>query len=480
VLPRIPRRTTTGVIASAAALAVAGIWLGIGPASAGSLAGTLYRDPSSNVVRWVAANSGDSRAAVIRANVASQPQARWFSSFNPSTVQSEASSFVGAANAAGQVPVLSVYEITNRDCGGASAGGAPDLNQYQTWITNFAHGLGSQPVVIILETDSIALQTCLNSSTLAARNTALTTAVQTIKANNASAKVYLDGGHSAWNSAADQASRLRAAGIQFADGFFTNVSNFNSTGNEANYGRSVISALNGAGVSGKHQVIDTSRNGGAAGDWCADDNSDRRIGQYPTLNTGDANIDGYLWVKPPGEADGCAFSAGSFQPQLAFSLANGVAPPPNTVPPSSNPPSSQPPSSRPPSSNPPSSRPPSSNPPSSRPPSSNPPSSGPVGTPGGCTATYTSTNQWTPGFGASVTVKAGNAPINGWTVRWTFANGQTITQLWDGNDTASGAAHSVTNMPYNGSLAASGTATFGFNGTWSGTNSIPTLTCTSP
>ena len=77
--------------------------------------------------------------------------------------------------------------------------------------------------------------------------------------------MYLDGGHSAWNSATEPANRLRAAGVQFADGFFTNVSNFNSTSDEANYGRAVISALNGMGVSGKRQVIDTSRNGGASG-----------------------------------------------------------------------------------------------------------------------------------------------------------------------------------------------------------------------
>ncbi len=277
-----------------------------GTASAGVLSGSLYRDPNSGVVKWVAANPNDSRMPQIRDKIASQPAARWFSNYNPSTVQAEASAFVGAANAAGQVPVLSVYEITNRDCGGASAGGAPDLNQYQTWVSNFSRGLGSQLVVIILETDSIALQTCLNSSDLAARNQALSTAVQTIKSANANAKVYLDGGHSAWNSAADQANRMRNAGMQFADGFYTNVSNFNSTANEANYGRAIISALDGAGVTGKRQIIDTSRNGGASGDWCADDNTDRRIGQYPTLNTGDANIDGYLWVKPPGEADGCA------------------------------------------------------------------------------------------------------------------------------------------------------------------------------
>jgi endoglucanase len=457
-VPRNLRRLAPALVAGVVAVAAAGVWLGGGSASAGALSGTLYRDPDSNVVRWVAANGGDSRAAVIRTNIASQPQARWFSNFNPSTVQQEASAFVGAANTAGQVPVISVYEITNRDCGGASAGGAPDLNQYQTWVGNFSRGLGNRLVVIILETDSIALQTCLDQQALAARNAALSTAVQTIKSANPNAKVYLDGGHSAWNPASDQANRLRAAGIQFADGFYTNVANYNSTSSEANYGRQIISALNGAGVTGKRQIIDTSRNGGAAGDWCGDDNTDRRIGRYPTLDTGDANIDGYLWVKPPGEADGCAFQAGSFQPQLAFSLANGVTPP---VTPPSSPPNSPPGSSSPPS-----------NPPSS--------SSSPNTPPGACSATYRIDSQWNNGFGATVTVRAGTSAISSWTVRWTFANGQTISQLWNGVDTPSGASHAVRNAPHNGSLGSGASTSFGFNGTWSGSNSAPTLTCTSP
>jgi len=143
VLRRFPRPTFFA-IAAASTLAAAGIWLGSGSASAGTLSGSLYRDPNSSVAQWVAANSGDSRANVIRTNVASQPAARWFANFNPSGVQAEASAFVNAANSAGQVPVISVYEITNRDCGGASAGGAPDLNQYQTWISNFSRGLGNK------------------------------------------------------------------------------------------------------------------------------------------------------------------------------------------------------------------------------------------------------------------------------------------------------------------------------------------------
>jgi endoglucanase len=300
---------------------VAGSWLASGSAVAGTLTGSLYVDPNTQAARWVAANPNDSKAAVIRTKIANQPTARWMSNYSPSTVTTEVSSHVSAAKAAGKIPVFSVYQIPNRDCGGASAGGAPDLTQYQKWVTSFASAIGTDTVLIILETDSIALQTCLNGQALTDRNNALAKATQTIKAANANAKVYLDGGHSAWNSASIQANRLRDAGVQYADGFYTNVSNFQPTAREASYGKSVISALQGLGISGKRQVIDTSRNGGASGDWCADDNTDRRIGQYPTLATNDASIDAYLWVKPPGEADGCKYTAGQFRADLAYSLA---------------------------------------------------------------------------------------------------------------------------------------------------------------
>ncbi|MEV0425467.1 glycoside hydrolase family 6 protein [Micromonospora sp. NPDC050495] len=457
-LSPLRRRSVAASVAAVAGATVVGVCLAVGSASAGTLSGSLYRDPNSAVVRWVAANSGDYRAAAIRDKIASQPQARWFANFNPSTVQSEVSGFVGAANSAQQIPVLSVYEITNRDCGGASAGGAPDLNQYQTWVSNFARGLGNQTVIIILETDSLALQTCLSGNELNARNQALSTATQTIKSANPNAKVYLDGGHSTWNSASDTANRLRAAGVQYADGFFTNVSNFNSTSSEANFGRAVISALNGMGIQGKRQVIDTSRNGGASGDWCADDNTDRRIGQYPTTNTGDGNIDAYLWVKPPGEADGCRYTAGSFQPDLAYSLANGAPNPPTTAPPTTNPPTTAPPTTAPPTTAPPTTAPPTTPPPTGN----------------GCSASV-AVNQWSGGFTASVNVTAGSASINGWTVTMTLPGGAAITGVW--NAQASGTSGTVrfTNVSYNGQVGAGQSTNFGFQGT--GTGSGATATC---
>lgn len=97
---------------------------------------------------------------------------------------------------------------------------------------------------------------------------------------------------------------------------------------------------------------------------------------------------------------------------------------------------------------------------------------------GACSATYTTANSWAGGFQGDVTVRAGTSPINGWTVRWTLASGQTITQLWNGTLSVSGPAVTVKNLSGNGSLAANGTATFGFLS--NGSPSTPTLTCTSP
>jgi hypothetical protein len=59
---------------------------------------------------------------------------------------------------------------------------------------------------------------------------------------------------------------------------------------------------------------------------------------------------------------------------------------------------------------------------------------------------------------------------------WSFANGQTVTQFWNGNDTQSGAKVTVTNMSYNGSIPAGGSYTgAGFNGSRNNaTNVVPT------
>ncbi|WP_078862837.1 arabinofuranosidase catalytic domain-containing protein [Streptomyces sp. NRRL F-5123] len=100
------------------------------------------------------------------------------------------------------------------------------------------------------------------------------------------------------------------------------------------------------------------------------------------------------------------------------------------------------------------------------------------GTSGGCTATYTTTNSWSGGFQGEVKVTAGSTAVNGWTVHWTLANGQTLTQVWNGTLTTSGSTATVKNADYNGSLQPSASTTFGFLA--NGSPNTPTLTCTSP
>ncbi|PFG34122.1 glycoside hydrolase family 6 protein [Sanguibacter antarcticus] len=92
----------------------------------------------------------------------------------------------------------------------------------------------------------------------------------------------------------------------------------------------------------------------------------------------------------------------------------------------------------------------------------------------GCEVDYSITGQWNGQYQGSVTVKNLGAPVTDWTVGWTFADGQKVNQLWNGVSSQSGTAVSVTNAPYNGSLATGASTAFGFIGTWSGTNSEPT------
>jgi hypothetical protein len=95
---------------------------------------------------------------------------------------------------------------------------------------------------------------------------------------------------------------------------------------------------------------------------------------------------------------------------------------------------------------------------------------------GSCHIGYTITNQWNTGFQVAITINnTSTTPISGWTLTWAFPNGQTVTQLWNGIETQSGANVTVTNEPYNANIPAGGSySAMGFTGAWNGvTNSVP-------
>ncbi|MFE1238235.1 glycoside hydrolase family 6 protein [Streptomyces tendae] len=283
----------------------------------------LYRHPDSQVLDWIRAHPGDPRQDVIASRIAGHPAAVWFTDHTPATITARVRAVTSAGAAQGRVPVLVPYAIPDRDCGGHSEGGAPDLGAYDAWIDRFAAGLGSDEVIVVLEPDSVAQSECLSAGERADRFASLARAGRVMKDADPAARVYYDAGHSGWHAPAKQAAWLKQAGAASAassDGVFSNVSNFHTTADEVAYDRAVLDSL--GGPSGLGAVIDTSRNGNGAapgGQWC--DPAGRKLGRAPTLTTGMGRIDAYLWVKLPGESDGCRGEPGTFTPSYAYDLA---------------------------------------------------------------------------------------------------------------------------------------------------------------
>ncbi|MFF7313096.1 glycoside hydrolase family 6 protein [Streptomyces sp. NPDC008137] len=292
--------------------------------TAPAVTGRLYRHPDSQVLDWIRAHDDDPRHAVIASRIAERPAAVWFADYAPDTLTARVAAVTSGGAAQGRVPVVVPYAIPGRDCGGHSQGGAPDLDAYDAWIDRFAAGLGSGEVIVVLEPDSVAQTECLSAGARADRFASLARAGRVLKAANPRARVYYDAGHSGWNAPGKQAVWLRQAGAaspESSDGIFSNVSNFHTTADEVAYDRRVLDALGGPASLGA--VIDTSRNGNGApadGEWC--DPSGRKLGRTPTLGTGEARIDAYLWVKLPGESDGCKGRPGTFTASYAYELAS--------------------------------------------------------------------------------------------------------------------------------------------------------------
>jgi endoglucanase len=463
-------RSLSALVAAALVTAGGGVAAAVlGTPSAYAAESPFYVDPDTNAARWVAANPTDPRAAVIRDRIAGVPQARWFTQNNTATVAAEVDAFTGAAAAAGKTPIMVIYNIPNRDCSGASGGGMPDHAAYRQWIDQVAAGLKGRPAAIIVEPDVLALMTdCLSSAQQADVYASIAYAGKTLKAASSRAKVYFDAGHSAWLAPAEMAARLVRADIaNSADGIAVNVSNYRANSELIPYAKAVIAAT---GDSSLKAVIDTSRNGnGPAGsEWC--DPAGRAIGIPSTDAVSDPILDAYLWIKLPGEADGCLAPAGQFVPQRAYDLAVAAGP---VTPPATTPPATTPPATTPPATTPPATTPPATTPPVTTPPVTTPPATTPPATPAGaCRVAYTA-NIWPDGFTADVRITNDGPALGAWTLTFTVGGTVTLVNGWNGTWSQSGTTMTVRNAAWNGTLATGGTVSTGFQASYSGSNPAP-------
>jgi endoglucanase len=360
----------------ATALGTSSVGLSAGRPSAHD-PGTLFYNPASNPGANDQAKAlkkaRDRQDEALILDMIDTPQAVWFTEGTAKLVKQNVHQVVADAASQGTVPVLVAYDIPFRDCSQFSAGGATSAAEYAAWIDGFAKGIGDARAVVILEPDSLGIipfNTDINgnlewcqpaeadpATAASDRYAELNAAVDRLL-QQPNVDVYLDGTHDRWLGAGDAANRLVKAGVQRAQGFFLNASNYQPSNELEKYGTwisgciafandaeeggwrlghydwcasqyypanvddfSTWSATDawyasnlGTAVATTHFVTDTSRNGqgrwlppsgapaGDPQDWC--DPPGRGVGFRPSIDTSSPLLDAYLWIKIPGESDG--------------------------------------------------------------------------------------------------------------------------------------------------------------------------------
>ncbi|WP_371478689.1 glycoside hydrolase family 6 protein [Kitasatospora sp. NBC_00315] len=397
---RIARTARAALAVTATVAAVAG--LAAGPAAASGPAGPAAAhsapartlpadtrflvDPTGKAAAQAVTDlkAGDPAGAAAMARLASQPVAQWFTgTADPAQTTRDMAVLQAKAALLHRTPVAVAYNVPGRDCSQYSAGGAADSTQYATWIDALAKGIGNHRTVVVLEPDGLALSpsSCGGTAAQQAERLAEVNAAVDRLEQQSGALVYLDGGHSSWQNVGTMAQLLNDGGMARAQGFFLNVSNYQTDPDLIRYGTQVAECAwylgHTAGATAgdcanqywpaadadawyashvpadavlPHFVIDTSRNGQGpwtptasypdAQTWC--NPPGRGLGVRPTANTGVPLLDAYLWIKVPGESDGSCTrgtagpvdpeygavdpAAGVWWPQQALSLVRNASP----------------------------------------------------------------------------------------------------------------------------------------------------------
>lgn len=185
----------------------------------------------------------DLKDAALIAKMETIPRATWLTGGSGADAAKQVRTALAGAKLERAVPVLVVYNIPGRDCGGYSAGGAQTTADYDAYIDAVSAAVGAAKAIVILEPDALANlpSDCGYSGDTAALDAAryaqIGHAVDDFEsALNPNVSVYLDAGHSAWHGVGDMAPRLVKAGVLRTQGFFLNVSNYQPTAHEQLYG----------------------------------------------------------------------------------------------------------------------------------------------------------------------------------------------------------------------------------------------------
>ena len=325
------------------------------------------------------AASGDLKDAALIGAMEATPAAVWLTGGTPQHAAQQVRTTLAEASLQRAEPVFVLYDVPGRDCSQYSAGGALDEASYEAWVKAVATAVGPARAVLIVEPDALgdmpsdcALPTSSYPYTDGERTAELQYAVTALEQDPDTA-VYLDGTNSHWQAVGNISARLLQAGVQQAQGFFLDVSNYQTDAASQDYGAWISDCVAmitdpasfaygkpadcasqyypadandfstwdltnqwyaqnmGKAVATTHYVIDTSRNGlgrntmqgyaSAPYDQPASvitalaagawcNPPEAGLGVRPTTDTGVPLLDAFLWVKTPGESDGQCDAAG--------------------------------------------------------------------------------------------------------------------------------------------------------------------------
>lgn len=315
----------TGLLAAPAAHAYYS-----GPAIPGNpLSGHPWFVDSERGSWWVALRENPVAAAALRPFAANPMGKSWGSWV--AQPQIDVANYIARAEASqpDSIPFFNLARIEFNSCPYPPTPAGYSEDAVDNWVKLFSQGIGNSRVLVIVETDKLAVVNCLPGWAQARRYREIRYEVQLLHRNNPNAIQYIDAGSENWGrTAATMAGRLRRADVAEAQGFVLGASHHDWTYKEVAFGLQISRLLGG-----KHFLVNTDSNGwGPNPRWyhagyhpgCTPPGEG--LGYVPTVNTPDPHIDAYIWSGTPGYEEGGCLGYGQNAPYTFYlSLATSLS-----------------------------------------------------------------------------------------------------------------------------------------------------------
>ncbi len=254
------------------------------------------------------------RKVALLEKIADQPEAQRFSRYSagggPGAIFAQVQKIFCHNMTAdpGSIPIITTYFLYQAGYCETSSEIIAHRPTFERQVNEMVAAIERRPAVILLELDAIGSSRCMaNSGALSQWEADISYEINQV-ATLPHAVAYIEGGYSDANSPAYTAKVLNAVGVQNIRGFYTNDTHLNWTANEIRWGDQVSRMTGGA-----HFIINTADNGRGPllnphpvkqgnEDLC--NPPGRGAGIPTTTDTGNPEIDAFMWVHVPGASSG--------------------------------------------------------------------------------------------------------------------------------------------------------------------------------